>query len=261
MGIKTTITQKELPLKYQDCKLVETTNGITHSVYLLGTKYVLKIFEDITKQQVLNEQNLLNSLENKIVPKLIDIIVLKGKISAIYTQLHGVSVVNPEIIHIKQITLFLKQFHSKTTKCNSSNMMIFSRSNLEILINKSDNISLGKYFKNINCTLQNNGIIHGDLFIDNVKFKNDKLTGVYDFSEACNGDFLFDLATIAISWCFNDNKIDRIKVDILIQNYDDNIKYINFKEYIKYALLYYATTRYINNNNYKSLLNKLEDIK
>jgi len=111
-----------------------------------------------------------------------------------------------------------------------------------------------------NIQLQNDGIIHGDLFLDNAKFEDDQLTGVYDFSEACNGDFLFDLAVVSLSWCFDKNKINKKKVNILINSYNDSIKYLQFIEYIKYALLYYATARYLNGNDHLSLCKKLEEI-
>ena len=66
--------------------------------------------------------------------------------------------------------------------------------------------------------LNNDGIIHGDLFVDNAIFKDDKLTCVFDFSDSCNGDFLFDLAVVALSWCK-----DFIQVKQLLKAYDESI--------------------------------------
>ena len=39
-----------------------------------------------------------------------------------------------------------------------------------------------------------NGIIHGDLFIDNIFFQNNKLSGVIDFYFAANDYFMYELA-------------------------------------------------------------------
>ena len=64
MGIKTKISKKQLPKKYQKYNLIETVDGISDSVYLLDNIYVLKLFENQTKQQILNEQNLLNKFIN-----------------------------------------------------------------------------------------------------------------------------------------------------------------------------------------------------
>jgi len=45
------------------------------------------------------------------------------------------------------------------------------------------------------------GMIHGDLFRDNVLFNEFGLTGVLDFHHAASGFWIFDLAVIANDWC------------------------------------------------------------
>lgn len=55
------------------------------------------------------------------------------------------------------------------------------------------------------------GIIHGDLFADNLLFRKDKVVGVLDFEAACYSKFIYDVATAVNALCYIDGRyvIDR----------------------------------------------------
>lgn len=67
------------------------------------------------------------------------------------------------------------------------------------------------------------GIIHGDLFPDNVFFNNSQLVGIIDFYFACTDSFLYDFAITLNAWCFDDThkKLDKSLCRSLWQGYEE----------------------------------------
>ncbi len=64
------------------------------------------------------------------------------------------------------------------------------------------------------------GVIHADLFPDNVFFMNDKLSGIIDFYFACNEALAYDLGICLNAWCFEkDGALNATKARALVRGY------------------------------------------
>lgn len=64
------------------------------------------------------------------------------------------------------------------------------------------------------------GVIHADLFPDNVFFLGDRLSGLIDFYFACNDAFAYDVATCLNAWCFErDHAFNLTKGTALLAGY------------------------------------------
>ncbi|CAN5239154.1 homoserine kinase [soil metagenome] len=65
------------------------------------------------------------------------------------------------------------------------------------------------------------GVIHADMFNDNVFFLHERLSGIIDFYFACNDFLAYDVAICLNAWCFEpDNAFNATKARALLQAYD-----------------------------------------
>jgi homoserine kinase type II len=65
------------------------------------------------------------------------------------------------------------------------------------------------------------GVIHADLFPDNVLFLGDRLSGLIDFYFACNDFFAYDVAICLNAWCFEpDHSFNVTKARALLGAYN-----------------------------------------
>jgi len=64
------------------------------------------------------------------------------------------------------------------------------------------------------------GVIHADLFPDNVFFRDGRLSGLIDFYFACTDAFAYDIAICLNAWCFEaDGAFNVTKARLLLSNY------------------------------------------
>jgi homoserine kinase type II len=66
------------------------------------------------------------------------------------------------------------------------------------------------------------GVIHADLFPDNVFFRAGEVSGLIDFYFACNDFLAYDIAICLNAWCFEaDGSFNVTKAKLLLRNYRD----------------------------------------
>jgi homoserine kinase type II len=137
---------------------------------------------------------------------------------------------------------------------------------------KNINKDLKKTFVEIKKSWPKNlpkGIIHGDLFIDNIFFKKNNISGIIDFYFASNEFYMYEVAICINALCFdvkkNQFKINKHKVNSLLKGYEKVRKFTsNEKKYLNILCLgsafrYLLTRLYDFSNTPKTALIKIKD--
>ena len=149
-------------------------------------------------------------------------------------------------------------------------------SSVNILVSQYNRDGVKKFlYNNFNDIKKNwpkklpSGIIHGDLFIDNIFFNKNKVSGYIDFYFAANDHYMYEIAICINALCFDEkNKkfiINKKKVDKLIKGYN-SVKKIKLNEKNNLnilcrgaALRYLLTRLYDYTNTPKTALIKIKD--
>lgn len=92
------------------------------------------------------------------------------------------------------------------------------------------------------------GLIHGDLFADNLLFRGDKVVGLLDFEAACYGKFLFDLATAVNALCYGEGHFVIERFEALLAGYQSRrpltlIEWDAFPNELRFSALRFTVTR------------------
>jgi homoserine kinase type II len=141
-------------------------------------------------------------------------IELNGKPAALLTFLDGVSLRKPEVGHCTLAGDALAKFHAAGADFALSRPNALSVAGWKKLANdtrdKADSVQPG-LAELIQSTLDDmkhwpqglpNGVIHADLFPDNVLFMDGRISGLIDFYFACNDALAYDIAVMLNAWCF-----------------------------------------------------------
>lgn len=141
--------------------------------------------------------------------------IVAGKPAAIVSFLPGVSVHRPQNVHCTLLGAALAKMHLAGQSFEMSRPNDQQLESWEALIQasapRSDEIQKGlahdlehelDFLRANRPTDLPSGIIHGDLFPDNVFFLAGELSGLIDFYFACTDFLAFDLAICINAWCF-----------------------------------------------------------
>ncbi|AGA64011.1 Homoserine kinase [Liberibacter crescens BT-1] len=150
----------------------------------------------------------------------------------IFSFLKGISLHEPEVSHCKEIGAILAFMHKTAQNFNlnrKNELSLFGWKSIwekcclfdiESSMKNEINDLFGFLEKNWPQNLPQ-GIIHGDLFPDNVLFFENKFSGMIDFYFSCNDILAYDLAICINAWCFEKSGTYNInKANALIEGYN-----------------------------------------
>ncbi|MFL2888668.1 MAG: homoserine kinase [Candidatus Pelagibacter sp.] len=299
MAVYTKISKKEISNINKKFKVEDIINfkgikqGIENTNYLLkskNNKFILTIFEKrVSQKEIPFFMKLMDQLNDLKIncPKPLKnksgnyLIRIKNKTACIVSFLDGKDKKKLNIKNCFDIGKVIAQMHLSSKKIKLYRKNSMSIKNLSPLFNSIKFKS--KKFINIEKFLHNNfrdikkkwpkrlpsGIIHGDLFIDNIFFKNNKLSGIIDFYFAANDYFMYEIAICVNALCFDKKNskflINKRKVKNLIKGYE-SIRKISIKEKNSLNILcrgaamrYFLTRLYDYTNTPKTALIKIKD--
>ncbi len=302
MAVYTKISQKEISSIQSNFNLEKIVNfkgikqGIENTNYFLITKknkYVLTIFEKrVKKSELPFFMKLMDKLNHKGIscPRPLKnkkgnyLFRLKNKLACISTIVEGKDKKNLTPRQCLAVGQNIGKLHKSSFNIRLFRKNSFQGNKLDSLYKsiklKTRRIApnletvLGYSRKNIKQNWPKNlpaGIIHADLFIDNIFFKKNKFSGFIDFYFSCNDFLIYELAICINALCFDYKKgkynLNKSKVLNLIKGYE-KVRRISINEknslniLCRAAALRYLLTRiYDYFNTPKTALIKVKDPK
>ncbi len=256
MSVFTSVSIPQLQVWLQDYaigELVELkgiSSGITNTNYFVTTaddkaaqsKYVLTLFEHNTIEELPYFIDLMSHLATHGIPcprpitdkSGVSLHLLNGKPAALISCLKGQDVVVPNIKQCSAVGKVLAQMHIASLsfdvqanhhthnprgadwriKTAAQVMPHLSAADQQLL---QETMAFQAAFDTSQLPM---GVIHADLFRDNVLFDGDDIGGLIDFYYACHDVLAYDLAIAVNDWCVEaDGRLDESRLNAMLSAY------------------------------------------
>ncbi len=195
---------------------IENTN---YFVITTGGRYVLTLFEKLRPRELPFYLNLMAHLSSHGIPcprpvaSLDNELLgeLNGKPAALVTFLSGKDLHEPRAGHCAQVGVMLANMHLAgmtypRTMDNPRGLKWWTAVMPEItpFLSQEDAALLREEVRFQSLYRYSDlprGVVHADLFRDNVLFDENQITGVIDFYFACTDAVLYDIAIAVNDWC------------------------------------------------------------
>ncbi|MBV9332201.1 MAG: homoserine kinase [Alphaproteobacteria bacterium] len=183
---------------------------------------------------------------------------LNGRASALLTFLNGLSLRRPDVEHCAAAGAALAALHEAGSdfgqrRANALGVASWRKA-ANAISDKVDSIHPGMNALLAEALLQiepswpvglPSGIIHADLFPDNVLFKAGRISGLIDFYFACHDALAYDLAVALNAWCFESDGFNITKGRALISAYQSGRKLSSTERVALPALAAGAALRFL----------------
>ncbi len=247
MSVFTTVSFEQLQSWLSNYDLGELlslkgiASGITNTNYFVTTSkgsYVLTLFEEHSADELVYFMQLMTHLALHGIPcphpvARLDgyaLSELNGKPAALVSRLRGSDVQQPTQEQCAQVGKVLAGMHlaSIDFKGVSNNTRdaswrsrtahkVMSKLSLEEQALLQQAIALDV---SLDISSLPQGVIHADLFRDNVLFDGEQLGGLIDFYYACTDAWLYDVAIAVNDWCVEaDGALDPQRLQAMLQAY------------------------------------------
>ena len=247
MSVFTTVTPEQLSAWLRNYSIGTLTRlegiaaGIENTNYYVTTthgRYVLTLFEKLKSGELPFYLDLMAHLARHGIPSPQPIAnlgneylgELNGRPAAIVTRVPGRDLQQVGAGHCATIGGLLAQMHlagasyraempnprgAKWWRAAMPNVLPFLDARAAALL--QEEVRFQALYR---CEDLPRGVIHADLFRDNVLWDGERVGGIIDFYFACNGALLYDVAIAVNDWCITDDAaLDRGRTAALLAAY------------------------------------------
>ncbi len=247
MAVFTSVSEAELTAWLGDYSLGQLlelqaiASGIENTNYFVTTsngRFVLTLFEKLTADELPFYLNLMAHLARHGIPCPCPVAnrrnqflgELNGKPACIVSRLSGKSTTAPNIAQCAAIGAMLGQMHiagqsfsqimpnprgAAWRAATAPQVRPFLDAGQASLLDSEVALHARR-----DCAALPQGVIHADLFRDNVLLEDNRVGGLIDFYFACSDALLYDVAITANDWCMNaDGTLDAARARALLRAY------------------------------------------